>query len=128
MLDNDTKKFLEKIAETSDATGASQLKQRTVGTRKQYQAEGTALGGLLGLSLGHMHAPKEHAALAAVARFGGLGLGSIIGREIGAHGSTQSTSTTEGVIKKQTKEKGENAAAKIPSLSDATVLKLLDHK
>ena len=128
MLDNDVKKFLEKLAETSDATGASQLKQRVVGTTKRHSAEGTGIGAALGLAAGHLSAPKEKALLAAASRLGGLGFGAYAGHKIGDKGSSQVTTTTEGTVKKQTKEKGESATAKIPSITDESVLKLLKNK
>jgi len=120
VLDKKTNELLDKIAQ-QDATGMSQYKQRKVESERGHSGEGTGLGALIGAGAGAL-SPK-YKSLAAMA---GGALGALAGRELGKRTKTRSRTTTlEGVIKKQQKNKAPTATPYVPRIEDSKVLRLL---
>lgn len=122
MLDKKTSNFLEKLA-TQDATGMSQYKKRDVKSTKKHPATGAGVGATLGLTAGHLSAPKGK--WGAMARLLGAAGGAYAGKKVGDLGTKTRTQTTEGVVKKQQKTKEVGAKPEVPRLTDNNVLKLL---
>jgi len=120
MLDKDTLDLLEKIAQ-DDATGSSQMKQRSVKTKKYHAAEGAGLGAILGAGAGALS--KKYKPLTTAA---GAVLGGLAGKDFGKHLYNKTkTVTNEGTIKKQQKSKAPGAKAEVPQLREDRLMKLL---